>query len=115
MSNDIEKLLSEISINIEKISKAIILKPLLEYRELKNEKIDELVNSDTLRDVWDACDGSLNVTEIANKLKRNKGNISREIKPWIVSKITFEIIRDKSKYPITIDGIINLIILSCIE
>ena len=115
MTNDVEKLLTEISFEIGKVSKALLFKPLLEHRKSKSDKIDELVNSDQLKNVWDICDGTLNVTEIADKLKRNKGNISKDIKPWIENKIVFEISKGKSKYPITIDKIIAQLILSVIE
>ena len=110
-----EDKIDEIITNLDKISKALILKPMLEYRESIKEKINELVNTDILIDVWNTCDGTLNISEIALKLKKNKGTISKQIKPWIDAKIVFEIVKDSSKFPISIDAMINSTILSCIK
>jgi len=110
-----EDKLEEIIASLDKISKALILKPMLEYKESIRKKIDDLVDSDILTEVWNACDGSLNISEIAKKLGKTKATVSVQIKPWIDGKIAFEILRDNSKYPISIDAIINSIILSCMK
>ena len=115
MDKEITAFLISINNILEKIPKSIILKPMLDYRESKEEEIEKLVNTDILKAVWEVCDGSLNVTKIGEKLGKNKGTISAQIKPWIEAKIVFEIKRDNSKYPITIDEIINSLIVSCID
>ena len=115
MGTNIEEILFDINKNLKKISKSLILKPLLDYKTQVNDQIKALVNSDTLVTVWNACDGTLNVTELSEKLGKTKGTLSVQIKPWIEAKIVFEINRNNSKYPITIDALINSIIISCID
>jgi len=113
--NLVEKLLNNINEKLDKITKAIILKSLLEYRESNKETIEKLVNTDILKAVWDVCDGNLNITEIGEKLGKNKGTISAQIKPWSDAKIVFDIAKNNSRYPINIDLLIESIIVSCIN
>jgi len=111
----IEEILVTISRNLSKIPKAMILSTLIDYQNNLQVDIERLVNTDILKAVWIECDGTLNITQIAKKLGKNKGTISNQVKPWIEAKIVFELSRDNSKFPMSIDSIIKSIIISCIE
>lgn len=106
-------LLEILSQNLEKISHALMLKSLMDYRKNVEEKISQIISNEPKKAVWELCDGKKKVTEIAELLGyRSHSAVSQHIKPMLEEKIIFNKQIGTENYPISIDSLIDSIILS---
>lgn len=97
---------------LQQIMKFLMWKPLAEYKNSIENRITDLVKTGTRKELWSYCNGKNNMTDIANKLNRELSNISPTIKLWIDNNIVFEINKNGSKYPVSIEFIFEYLISS---
>lgn len=109
------RILEILSQNLEKISNALLLNSLMNYRKNIEDRITNTTSSKAKKAVWDLCNGSNNNTDISKILKKSRSTISEHIQAMVAEKIVFEILRGKEKYPISIDSLIDLLIVSSIS
>ncbi len=97
---------------LKQILKFLMWKPLNEYKNSIENRVTELVKTNARKELWRLCNGKYNMTEIASTLNRELSNISPTIKLWVENNIVFEITKEGSKYPVSIEFIFDYLISS---
>jgi len=101
------ELLNRLTSSIEKISDALFLKSLMEYRTYIEDKITEIESSNAKKAIWDLCDGTKKITEIAESLGYSShSGVSNHIKTMLDDDVIFNKRIGSENYPISVDALI---------
>ena len=110
-SVDYNQLLLILSENLGKVSNALMLKSLIDFRKERESKITEIIGTKAKKAVWELCDGTKNIKEMTNILGlKSHSTVSDHLKVMIDEKIVFRKQIGSETYPISIDSLIVKII-----
>lgn len=116
LEKDSSELLEKLSSSLEKISNALVLNTLMEYRKKIENNISEIITSEAKKGVWELCDGTNNVRGIAKILGlKSHSTVSEHIKSMLEEGIIFKNQVGKETYPINIDALMNILLKNSIS
>ena len=94
----------QINGKLDFIGKILFLDISKDKLKLLQLRRDDLIKTPARKDIWNLCNGSNTIGEIAEELKRKQPNISAELKKWLEESLIFEIKDGTKKYPLSIDS-----------